>query len=441
MTHRVSATTPTKLLSGALLRVRLVGAGLLFLIVGSLIAPTQRPRALETPQERPAPLIEEQVQQQRETAIPFRGVADAAAIARSYSVAIAGAPRGSVAVWADYAEPPRATPASGFGVFVEEGLVLTHSSVLAGRTSAVMTTADGRQFEGVVVAYDAATRLTLLRTPGGAGRPATVAMDFARPGALGAGVAHDRRDIVAPVFFSERDGDAYIVSEGSGITRPGLPLFDMDGALVAVTSGPGPRPGQSAVAVAPVLARLRQQVVEGGMRASLGLSLQEIPVPLRGRMGDKGMLVTHVVPGGPADMAGVEAGQVLRAVGGAEVGTVEDLGASQASLQIGVPVILEFGTSRRTANGITPQSTYEVASRSLSASTESTSGVPASMLLTPAAMTSAGIPEGAVILRIDSRRVTSHTQALRQLRRASPPAILHAYHDGAWFFAGVESTR
>lgn len=177
------------------------------------------------------------------------------------------------------------------------------------------------------------------------------------------------------------------------------------------------------------------------MRASLGLSLQEIPLPLRGRMGDKGMLVTHVVPGGPADTAGVQAGQVLRAVGGAEIGTVEDLSASQASLQIGGPVTLEFGTSSPVITTLTPTSVYEVASLSRAASAEPSSGIPAHLLLTPAAMMSADIPVGAVIVRVDGRRVTSQTQGLRELRRARPPAILHAYYDGVWFFAGVEATR
>jgi S1-C subfamily serine protease len=67
---------------------------------------------------------------------------------------------------------------------------------------------------------------------------------------------------------------------------------------------------RDAIAVGPPLARLIGQAAGSGMPASLGLDVQAIPPALRPVLGAGGILVARVVPGSPADKAGIAAGEV-----------------------------------------------------------------------------------------------------------------------------------
>lgn len=102
-----------KLLAAHAIKIRIaVGSGLV-LAVGAWLTPPAAPTALSAPQERPAPLLEEQVQL-REMARPFRGVQDVATRVRDHNVAILSSEPRTVATHNDFSEATasRKLPAS-----------------------------------------------------------------------------------------------------------------------------------------------------------------------------------------------------------------------------------------------------------------------------------------------------------------------------------------
>jgi serine protease Do len=438
--HDAHDSTPApRLLGGRALRIRLAGGGLLFLVLGAAAAPAARPTTLSTSEERPAPLLEEQLQQ-RLTVLPFRGVGEIAGVTRSYGIAIL-APAQSVApVWSDYASVPRRPSLSGFGVFVNESFALTHASALGGRLTANVSTPDGRTFESTVAAYDAPTELVLLRVPGASVAPAVLAAGPVTPGTLGAGVGHrEGRDIVLPVFFASLDGERLITGEAAAAAAPGLPIFTLDGELAAITAGSGAR---EAIAVAPATARLLAQATGQGLPASLGITVQEVPRLLRPLLGEKGALISHVIPGGPAEKAGIEAGQVLTRVDDMEVGTAATMTAASDSLRVDAVAHLTLGVNGRAVQvEVTPATIYDVAALARAARLEPVVGVPLKELLLRVDLQAAGLPPDGLVQRIGGRRVESLAAALREVRRARRPLALHLYHEGIWFFAGVDEPQ
>ena len=76
--------------------------------------------------------------------------------------------------------------------------------------------------------------------------------------------------------------------------------------------------------------RVARQLIENGSvkRAWLGVSFQEITPELASHFGgsfDGGALVNAVVPGGPADKAGLQAGDVITAIGDTKIREGHDL--------------------------------------------------------------------------------------------------------------------
>jgi len=429
---------PSKLLTGGALKLRLAAASLIFLAVGALVAPTAGPTTLAVPEERPAPLLEEQVQQ-RATVRPFRGVSEMAGLVSAHGVAIAAPPTMAPPVWSDYATATRRPQPSGYGVFVSEALALTHAAALDGRLTVKVSTVDGRSLESSLVGYDPATELALLSVPGAAVPPAALASTFAEAGALGAGVVRQGgRTVVMSVFFAGLDGERYLLSHGNELTRPGLPIFNMDGQLVAITGSPSTAP--DAIAAGPVLGRLLAQASGSSRPASLGIEVQEIPRALRPLLGDEGVLVARVIAEGPAANAGIAAGEVLQAINAVDVSAPETISKASETWRVGVPVVLQIDRrGQRVPVEVTPRSTYEIASLARTAPPDDRDGIPVEALFSEAALAEAGLQPTALVQRIDGRPVVSQAQAIRDIRRARRPLSLYVYDRSTWFFAGIEA--
>jgi S1-C subfamily serine protease len=78
-------------------------------------------------------------------------------------------------------------------------------------------------------------------------------------------------------------------------------------------------------------------------RARLGIAVQTVPLPQRlAAKGDRklrgGVLVTGVEPGGPADRAGLEEGDLILGLDGEPVGGIDDLHRLLAEERVGVRV-------------------------------------------------------------------------------------------------------
>lgn len=224
----------------------------------------------------------------------------------------------------------------GTGVIVDTGgYLLTVNYVVLGADRLGIGLSDGRRFQGRLVAQDFTSGLAVLKIP---------------PQELSAVRLGSSMDILLgqPVFLlaatgtgSRRVADGFITYVGEfdthweymltkaiglSIQNPGFggaPVFDLAGRVVGIASLNMSEVGRTTVAIPVELYQLnRTELLEFGRvvsrpeRAWIGAYFQS---------GDKGVMVVGLVPGGPAQAAGIREGDVVLAVNFCTVETRRDV--------------------------------------------------------------------------------------------------------------------
>jgi S1-C subfamily serine protease len=274
-------------------------------------------------------------------------------------------------------------PGAGSGVIVTpQGNVLTNFHVAGNTTRIDCTLTDGRVISATVVAHDPLTDLSVLKLAAKNGetfphaefgdsdalRVGDTVFAIGNPLALSSSMTEGIVSNPARVFtdFTGSEIQQLDVAEGepSGLfTRriqhdalilpgnSGGPLVDVEGRVVGINELGGEGFG---FAIPSAIAKdVLEQVLAHGeaRRGTLGFSV--LPVAKIGR--DTGALVSSVLPGSPAERAGVEPGDLLLTLAGApvEVRFLEQvplLYQRVARLEIGSTVELEVdrGGKRKT---------------------------------------------------------------------------------------------
>ncbi len=270
-------------------------------------------------------------------------------------------------------------PSAGSGVLVsEQGHVLTNFHVAGNSTRIRCTLTDGRIFDADVVAHDPLTDLSVLRLRAGGHdasgvptglRPARLEVDaqvkigdpvlalgnpFALSSSVTLGIVSNAHRVFTDFTGSELsdvelDGgettgwltqwiqhDALILPGNSG-----GPLVNLSGKVIGINELGG---GGIGFAIPARVAAdvLRHALADGAVRRSF-LGFAALPVAKLGR--DSGALVSSVTPGGPAEAAGLKAGDILLAIGEEKVEArffeqVPELYRRVAELPIGAPAKL-----------------------------------------------------------------------------------------------------
>jgi S1-C subfamily serine protease len=225
------------------------------------------------------------------------------------------------------------------GVAIDTDLVVTpgigvHDGVVSVRRG------DGQTFDGTVLGRSAATGLTVLSVSGlGAPTPATA--DVPRVGSLALAVGRtwsgNLYTALAPVAVVGGPLRTGRASEIAQVIRLGVAphgaltggaLVDGAGRLIGIVTSMAIRGTTVAIPIALATAATRDVVARGGARQGY-LGISSVPVALARRQRtetrDGGLLVTGVVDGGPADLAGVLVGDVLVAFDGQPVADADDL--------------------------------------------------------------------------------------------------------------------
>lgn len=410
-----------KLLAAPPLKRRLAAGSVLLLAAGAWLAPAATPNDLARPQERAAPLLEEQIQT-RESGQAARALQERVARMTARGVMLRVSRRESVR--RDYQD--EAPPQPAYGVIVGAEHALTHRAALDGALVAQLSLANGEAASASVAAYDPRTELVLLRLPWPTTAGAPIARVTPQAGETVVGAARgDGRDVVLPAIIGVR-GDRYTV--GDAMMPPGLPLFDLDGQLLAIAG-----PAGEALLAAPALDRLLQQRTAP---ASLGITYQILDNRLAEAFGTPGAAVVDVVQGGPADAAGIQPGDVLLAVGATSLAAA-DAPAVLASATAGVdmPVTLRRAGRQLTVT-VVPEPMYEVRAREGKPGAPGT-GVEARALFSAASLQASLVRRDAVVEQINGRAVNTRIQAQRLLRGLNKDAAVLVSSGGDRFFAAL----
>ncbi len=250
--------------------------------------------------------------------------------------------------------------ALGSGFIVDaEGHVVTNNHVIKAADKIVVVLNDGTELEAVLVGSDPKTDIAVLKVEADhllpfvtfgdsdAVRVGDWALAIGNPFGFGssvtAGIISARqRDIRSGPYDDFLQTDAPINRGNSG-----GPLFNMDGEVVGVNTaifspsgGSGGSVGIGFAVPANLVVRVVDHLKEFGRtrRGWLGVRIQSVTPEIAEAFGltsDGGALVASVTPDGPAEGAGLEAGDVIIRFNGMEISEMRELPRAVADTEVG----------------------------------------------------------------------------------------------------------
>jgi Do/DeqQ family serine protease len=257
--------------------------------------------------------------------------------------------------------PPRKEQSLGSGFLISaDGYILTNEHVVKGGEQITVKLSDQRTFAARVIGIDPRTDVAVLKIDAREELPTVVLgdSDALQVGqwalAIGNPFGLDRTLTVGVISATGRanlgieDYEDFIQTDASiNPGNSGGPLLNIYGEVVGINTAIVAA-GQGIGFAIPInLARLiAQQLMETGQvtRGWLGVSIQPLTRELAESFGLDtlaGALINQVLPGSPAEAAGVRRGDILVAFDGREVRGVRELQLMVASTPVGKTVQLE----------------------------------------------------------------------------------------------------
>jgi len=388
----------------------------------------------------------------------------------------------------------QAVEARGSGFIVDaDGTVVTNNHVVKDAKSVSVTLGDGTQLVAKIVGRDARTDLAVLKIDAGHALPFielgnsakvrpgewVVAMGnpFGLGGTVTAGiVSASGRDIGSGPYDNFIQIDAPINQGNSG-----GPLFTQDGHVVGVNSAIiSPSGGSVGIGFAIPSDMVRTVVAElkahGQVtRGFLGVETQPVSPAMAAALhlpsaNKGGALVAGVEGDSPAAKAGLQPGDVIRAVDGKPVANPRDLAINVADLHPGTAAsldVLRDGKTQTMSVTLASMQNEAVASRDGATSQDQPSVGVALAALTPelrselelpartngavvadvkadSPAAQAGIRQGDVIVGVGSAAVASPSDAASAIRsavRKDHAVALRILRDGRTAFVAIDMTK
>jgi serine protease Do len=237
---------------------------------------------------------------------------------------------------------------AGSGWIIDaSGLIITNNHVVEGANSITVTLEDGRDFPAVLVRTDTISDLAVIKV-NAQNLPAAAVGDSAKlrvgdwvaalGNSLGQGISATKGIVSAlGVSISVSPGESlYDLIQTDAAINPGNsggPLVNLLGEIVGITSIKVSQTGVEgmgyAISTKEALPIITDLVKVGyAVRPWIGVSLYTVDqiVVLRYKLAvSHGALITQVVSGSPADKAGLQSGDVITALNGEDITSVDDL--------------------------------------------------------------------------------------------------------------------
>ncbi|MBE0596814.1 MAG: DegQ family serine endoprotease [Desulfuromonadales bacterium] len=248
---------------------------------------------------------------------------------------------------------------SGF-LISEDGYILTNAHVISDAEEIKIRLSDRRVYDGRVIGIDPRTDIAVLKIDTGEKLPTAVLgdSDLLHVGqwalAIGNPFGLDRTLTVGVISATGRtdvgieDYEDFIQTDASiNPGNSGGPLLNIYGEVIGINTAIVAS-GQGIGFAIPInLARLMAgQLIEKGevTRGWLGVSIQPLTPELAESFGLSqlaGALVNQVIPGSPAEKAGLQRGDILLSFGGKEIAGVRELQMMVANTPVGKQVELQ----------------------------------------------------------------------------------------------------
>ena len=368
----------------------------------------------------------------------------------------------------------RQTRSVGSGVIVdaERGYLLTNHHVIDGADEIVVTLSDRRVLEAEVVGADPETDIALLQIDA----ESLIAMPLADSDELRAGdyvvaignpfeLGHTvTAGIVSAVGRSNLRLESYedFIQTDASINpgNSGGALINLKGELVGINTAIFGRGGNIGIGFAiPInmARRVMDQLVTHGeiQRGRIGVQIQDLTPDLAEALGtthQRGAVVSQVIPGTPADEAGIQAHDVVVEMNGEPVAGASDLRNKVGLLRVGDAVRLaimrdgeameivlavgEIGEVMRDAGSQIPKLEGAVFGPLTSSSPlyGKVEGVHVVEVEADTPAWEAGLREGDVIVTVNRRTVETPEDILTVMEETGPALLLNIRRgDGALF--------
>ena len=370
---------------------------------------------------------------------------------------------------------PRRPSAMGSGVIVdaENGYLLTNHHVIDKAEQITVALTDRREFEAEVVGADPETDIALLKIDA----DSLTALPFAdsdelqigdyvvaigNPFGLGQTITAGIVSAVGRSGLRLESYEDFIQTDAAiNVGNSGGALINLKGELVgintAIFSGRGGNIGIGFAIPINMARQIMDQLLTHGeiQRGRIGVQIQDLTPKIAEALGtsrERGAVVAQVIPGTPAEAAGVQRGDVIVEMNGEPVVGSSDLRNKVGLLRVGdavrltierdgkpMTIELAVGESSEVALGAGSQipQLKGVVLGPLTPSSPLYEEVEGALVIevevdTPA--WNAGLREGDVIVEVNRREVKSTEEILEALEGSFPPLLLNIRRgDGARF--------
>jgi S1-C subfamily serine protease len=252
---------------------------------------------------------------------------------------------------------------SGF-VFTSSGYILTNSHVVHDATGLEVTLADGRRCAAEPIGDDPETDVAVVRVHAEGLTPAALGDSQAvRVGQIAIAVGHPygfqatvTAGVISALGRSLRSASGRLIDDvlqTDAALNPGNsggPLVDAQGRVIGVnTATILPAQGLCfAIAINTAKFVAGRLIRDGRVRRSrIGAAVQTVPLPAglldrQGKGAEGGVLIVGVEPGGPAERAGLEEGDIVVGFDGHPVSGIDDLHRLLTEERVGLRVPLRI---------------------------------------------------------------------------------------------------